>query len=291
MGNSNIIAFCGRKESGKTELAKICEEFGYERISFARPLKKLISELISCDESKINSLKNVQTNYVFGAVDCTFISNETNIPVNIVKEKILDRSFKNVRQLLQYIGTDLIRKYNPNWHAEKMKLILEDGKKYVIDDIRFPNEAELIREKNGELWFIVRPKLDNISNHESENSLKWQDFDNIIVNNKTLEYLKFNWRLFMENGYDKSLSKRIEILDKLIGNKNNINLLSNNNDIFTIADSLFISKYEFTYDNKFLNSKPNKISCDNCVAIVYNSDSEAEVVDNPLMIEDLKKYM
>lgn len=287
-----IIAFCGRKESGKTELAKICEEFGYEKISFATPLKKLVSELISCDINKINSLKNIESNYIFGAVDCSFISSETNIPVSVVKEKILDKSFKNVRQILQYIGTDLIRKYNPNWHVEKMKSIINNDRKYVIDDVRFQNEANLISELGGDLWFVVRPKLDNISNHESENSLKWQDFDNIIVNDKSLEYLKFNWKLFMENDYVKSLEKRNVIMDKLIGNKENINLLLNNDDMFTIADSLFISKHEFTYNSKFLNFVPkNKIICEDCYIVVYNDENEAEIVNNPLMIEDLKKYI
>lgn len=292
MGNGNIIAFCGRKESGKTELAHICEKFGYERLSFAMPLKRLTSELISCDTKQINQLKNVEANYSFGAVDCLFISNETKIPLGIVKEKILGKTFINVRELLQYLGTDLIRAYNPNWHVEQMKLMIDDEKKYVIDDVRFPNEANLINEKKGDMWFIIRPKFDNISNHISETSLKWQDFDNLIINDKTLEYLLFNWSMFMENGYLTSLHKRNDVLDKLIGHKENIQLLLNNDNTFTVADSLFISKYEFTYDNKFLSDSNFKkiVPVENNL-MVYLNDDTVEVISNPLMCEDLKKYM
>ena len=45
---------------------------------------------------------------------------------------------------------------------------------------RFPNEVKMINELGGDCWFIVRPKMDNVSNHESETALKWQDFDKII---------------------------------------------------------------------------------------------------------------
>ena len=96
--------------------------------------------------------------------------------------------FKNTRELMQFIGTDLIREYCSDWHINKVREIIETNgdKNFVIDDVRFPNERELIESLGGTLWFVVRPKLDNVSNHISETALKWQEFDNIIVNNKLL---------------------------------------------------------------------------------------------------------
>lgn len=289
---NNIIAFCGRKESGKTELANICVDFGYEKLSFATPLKKLIAQLISCEIIDINRLKNVETVYKFDEDKCAFIAQETNIPYEIVVEKILNKTFTTVRELLQYIGTDLIRHYNPDWHVMKTAEYIQEGKKYVIDDVRFPNEANMVNEMGGDCWFIVRPKLDNVSNHESETSLKWQDFDKVIVNDKTVEYLRFNWALFMENGYSFSNEKRNEIMNKCVGNKNHIDTITQNNEDFTLLDNLFISKHEFSYNAKYLNNpNVNKISVNKNSVMVFMHNDEVEIISNPLIIEDLKKYL
>lgn len=291
MGN-NIIAFCGRKESGKTELANICVDFGYEKISFATPLKKLIAQLINCDFNDIHKLKNVKSEYIFNDYDCKFISEETNIPYEIVLEKMLNKQFTTVRELLQHIGTDLIRGFNPDWHVNKTKESIVGNKKFVIDDTRFPNEVKMINELGGDCWFVVRPKMDNVSNHESETSLKWQDFDKIIINDKTIEYLKFNWSIFMENGYDESVLKRENILHSCIGNKDSINTICESCTDFTLLDSLFISKHEFTYDAKYLkNTNIDKISVNKDCVMVFTDDDNVDVVTNPLIIEDLKKYI
>ena len=59
-----------------------------------------------------------------------------------------------------------------NWHINKIKEMINPDKKYVIEDVRFPNEKEMIEELGGENWFVVRPQLSNISHHISEESLK-----------------------------------------------------------------------------------------------------------------------
>ena len=189
-----LIGLAGRKESGKSELASICNKYGYETLSFATPLKTLIANLLGITITDVNKLKNANNTYVLQSMDLIFLSKETDIPIEIIKEKCGDKSFKNTRELMQFIGTDLIREYCSDWHINKVREIIEtnDDKNFVIDDVRFPNERELIESLGGTLWFVIRPKLDNVSNHISETALKWQEFDNIIVNNKSLEYLKYN---------------------------------------------------------------------------------------------------
>ena len=77
------------------------------------------------------------------------ISKSTGISVDIIKKEIGDILFTDVRQMLQVIGTDLIRKYCPNWHVDKLT---EDINSYsddyviVIDDVRFKNEKEAIEK-------------------------------------------------------------------------------------------------------------------------------------------------
>ena len=224
----NIIGLAGRKESGKTELALICNEYGYKTISFATPLKTLIANLLGITIKQVNELKNANNTYVLQNMDLMFLSKETNIPLEIVKEKCGEKSFKNTRELMQYIGTDLIREYNPDWHVDKTKetILLNKEQKYVIDDVRFPNERKMIEELGGTCWFIIRPKLDNVSNHLSETALKWQEFENIIVNDKSLEYLKYRWNIFIEDDYIESLNSRKKILYSLYGDKETINKLN-----------------------------------------------------------------
>lgn len=290
---SNLIGFAGRCYSGKSELAKICEEYGYKIMSFGYPLKKLISDLLSVSIEDINRLKKVDSEYFFKDMDMMFISKETEIPYEYVKEVIENKTFKNTREIMQFIGTDLIRKYNNDWHVNRIKSMLEPNEKYVFDDVRFPNERKMIEDLGGNCWFIVRPKLDCISNHESETSLRWQEFDNVLVNDKDLGTLQLNWKILMDIGHDSVIEERENIINQLYCNKELINEINNSKDSFVLLDTMFISKYEFMYNSKYI-FKPNdmtNIEIDGEKLIVHFMEQDSHIVSNPLEIEDLKFFM
>ena len=118
-----IIGLAGRKESGKTELAKICEENGYEVLSFATPLKTLVANLLGITIKEVNKLKTVNKTYILQTMELIFLSKETDIPLEIVKEKCTNKVFKNTREIMQFIGTDLIREYCNDWHVNIISLI------------------------------------------------------------------------------------------------------------------------------------------------------------------------
>ena len=59
-----IIGFGGRIGSGKSELAKICQDAGFKKLYFALPLKQLVSNLINVKLVEINELKNVEKDYI-----------------------------------------------------------------------------------------------------------------------------------------------------------------------------------------------------------------------------------
>lgn len=198
---NNIISFSGRKESGKTELANICVEHGYEKRSFATALKKLVCALVgfhSIDE--LNSYKNKPIGKCVDGVMINILEQETGFE----REYLIDKckaitTDSTGRDWLQVIGTDIIREKDPDWHVRKTFATMEDGKKYVIDDTRFPNELKALKEMGAECWFIIRNKTDNISNHPSENSLSYFDFDyKIIVNNTTLDEFRRRWKCYLE---------------------------------------------------------------------------------------------
>ena len=304
MGNYQIIGLCGRLQSGKSTIANICEEFGYERIYFAQPLKQLCADLLNVDIKTLNKLKVDKTpiNLILNTAICETIAENTQIPIEVIQENCVDKTIDDVRDLLQFVGTDIIRKYNNNWHVNKIKEMLIPDKKYVIDDVRFQNEKELLQELGATLWFVVRPNLSNVSNHISETSIKWQDIDNIIINDKSLSYLETRWRMFMSHGYDTSYTKRQELVNHLLGNLDKLHEFQNNTDYtFSLLEALFISIWEFTYEPIVFdnNTTPSvDINCDgNCInflSILLNDSNgikNFKIIKNPLNIEDYKFKM
>ena len=159
--------------SGKSELAKICEGFGYKKLYFALPLKQLCAEILDTSIDELNKFKRDSTpiNLTINEDICKILNESTDIPIETIRQQCLGYTIKNVRHMLQYIGTDLIRRYNTDWHVNKVKGMFQEGENYVIDDVRFPNEKRMIESLGGHCWFITRPKINNISNHESETSL------------------------------------------------------------------------------------------------------------------------
>lgn len=284
-----IIAFGGRIGSGKSVLASICEKYGFKKIYFALPLKQLVADLIKVKLEEINDLKNVEKNYNFNKIDYLFLSKETGISTKIIEEEMSKVEFKTVRQLLQFIGTDLIRKYQKNWHVNKIRdIIKKNGNdiNYVIDDVRFKNEIDLVKELGGDCWFIIRPKIDNVSNHESEVSITWRDFGNkLIINDSSLELFIFRWETFFKN-YEKSFIAR----EKFLKSDCIIKLYGEISEPLSVLELLEASIYLFKY-------KERKFDCDfiksvnqekdNSVSIEYK-DGSSEIVKNPINIEDLK---
>ena len=282
-----IIGLCGRLQSGKTELAKVCEKYGYERLYFALPLKRLCADLLHISIDELNRAKayKYEIGVTIGRDMCDIISEETEIPLNIVMETCNGVVIKDVRHMLQFIGTDLIRKYNNNWHVNRIREMIDINKNYVIDDVRFPNEKALIEELGGECWFVIRTKIDNVSNHESETSIKWNDcWNKIIINDSTLSNLLFRWETFIDN-YKQSCIIRDKEFNRILedGSTDMITPLS-------IYDMLFLSKALFTYIPKDIKKEDVKnisMNEDHSVFITYADDS-MELVENPLAIEELK---
>ena len=275
--NNNIISFSGRKESGKTELANICVDAGYEKRSFATALKKLVCYILNI--SSIDELNEYKTKPIGRTIDecmIDIIFDETGIDrkfIEDVTKKITSES--TGRDWLQIIGTDLIREKDPDWHVRKTFETMERDKKYVIDDTRFPNELNALKEMGAECWFIIRNKTDNISNHPSETSLSYDDFDyNVIINNSTIDDFRKKWKCYLEY-YESTSAMRSWLLSLLFINPHTT--MSEN-----IMNRLYVYK-------EFKNFKDKtKIPGE----IIEKDTHDGFMCDhgNPFIMEDLKKY-
>jgi hypothetical protein len=161
-----VIGLTGPIGSGKSAVAQELERYGFTRVRFAGPLKKMLVTLgLSLDQ-------------IDGA------SKET--PSELL-------CGKTPRQAMQWLGTEWGRTLVGNdlwvnaWRRYVSKLPAEVS--VVADDTRFPNEVEAIRAMGG---IIVHVKRDSVTpvdvRHISEKFAFEPDM--IIDNDGSLEALR-----------------------------------------------------------------------------------------------------
>jgi hypothetical protein len=72
---------------------------------------------------------------------------------------------------------------------DKVKGCKANGAYSVIDDMRFPNEYEMLKEMGAEFWLIKRGDVTITKQHASEGQLDSHHFDVIIENDGSIQEL------------------------------------------------------------------------------------------------------
>jgi AAA domain len=125
------IAIAGRFAVGKTSVANILEaNHGYVRMSIASSLKEFVNQMYARD--------------VYGSDDNARLQKSDVVFVS----KPEGRKSVTVRQLLQDIGNGMKLIDQDIWlRGVRHQVLLwnEMGKSVVIDDVRFPREAEYLK--------------------------------------------------------------------------------------------------------------------------------------------------
>ena len=192
-----IIGICGLIGSGKGSVGDILVEQGYTKVSFADKLKDGVATIFGYDRSMLEG--DTDESRSWREQPDEFWSKETGRTIT-------------PRIVLQEFGTDCMRNgyYDGVWVSLLKQQILDNPGDYVIPDVRFRNEQDMIRELSGQIWRVQRgdvpewygcAMLDNTTGgnlmesydvHVSE--YKWIDMNNkfntTIYNNSTLEQLK-----------------------------------------------------------------------------------------------------
>ena len=105
------------------------------------------------------------------------------------------------RQLLQYVGTDVVRKKQPEFWVDFviqiLKLFPKEWDYVLIPDCRFPNEIESLKQAGFATTHlrVIRPNFDNHltkaqQQHPSETALDYTLPDQYLYNSGSLEDLK-----------------------------------------------------------------------------------------------------
>lgn len=105
--------------------------------------------------------------------------------------------FNSIRDSLQYIGTEVLRRFDNNFHINSILELIDNKLNYVIDDVRFPNELIMLKSLNATSLYVIRPYNTNYSNHSSETTLSRKDFDLKIINDGSKNKFKRKFKTFI----------------------------------------------------------------------------------------------
>jgi len=160
-----IIGFSGLAGAGKTTAANYFVEQGFRKDAYARVMKQVVSQLFSIPMEKLlgNAEQKNQVDLFWGL---------------------------SYRQILQRFGTEACRHTFGDDFWERVMWFTHKNMGYdlVIDDVRFPNEAEAILKRNGIMIEIIRPGVEQM-NHASEIPLPESLFTHRVINDGSVENL------------------------------------------------------------------------------------------------------
>lgn len=110
------------------------------------------------------------------------------------KEAVDDRYGVSPRYMMQTLGTEWGRKLvnQDLWlliAMDRISKALAAGENVYVSDVRFDNEAAMIREMGGTIIHIRRRDAQTVRPHMSETPLCVNDTDYTIYNNGTLDEL------------------------------------------------------------------------------------------------------
>jgi hypothetical protein len=155
-----IIGVIGKKYHGKDTCADyIVNNYDFIKKAYADPIKRICKNELKFTDEQLYGNK---------------------------KEDIDPRWGFSPREAMQKIGTQGFRELREDIWVKIMEMNFELNKNIVISDVRFKNEADLVKKYNGILIKIKRLNMNDIDNHESEKYINDIIYDYEIINDADL---------------------------------------------------------------------------------------------------------
>jgi hypothetical protein len=169
---SALIGLVGYAGSGKSTAAeRMVERLGYARVKFADPLKQALRAILrsaGVDEKTIERMIEGDLKVVPAAELCG----------------------RTPRYAMLTLGTEwgrglMATNFWIHLFVTRVDRLRNQGHSIVVDDARFPNEFEAIRDLGGMLIKVMRPGLVPDLSHESEQHVESAKPDYVVVNGRT----------------------------------------------------------------------------------------------------------
>lgn len=165
--------------SGKSTFANVLmQNYGFKNVKFADPLKNMVRALLAEMQFDKRTVERM-------------------IEGNLKEQVIPGFSTVTPRHLMQTLGTDWGREAVDNglWlkvARRKIERLLSQGHHVVVDDLRFPNEWDLLDDMGATLVRLVRqdPSVTQ-GDTRYEGLLCEFPFDRHVLNNGDIEELRF----------------------------------------------------------------------------------------------------
>lgn len=201
-----ILGFAGKAATGKTTAAQHMAPLLDKQCKIV-PMAMLLRDEVDAFLHAVGAEESVPL--VYGCQDDkvrVFYVDEQQAMLHCPKwphfisehQEIQDRPGQTavtVRRILQWWGTEYRRAQDPDYWTKAWGRMVEqfDLKRLhvLIDDVRFMNELQVIKEHGGLIVKIERPGFDGANNHASETSLDaYHDWDMVLLNDGTLDEFK-----------------------------------------------------------------------------------------------------
>lgn len=158
-----LLGLCGPAGAGKTTMAQALDDMGYIRESFAAPLRAVLEKLFPEWAERARDVWSHPGR------------NEEDARYGI-----------SPRQALRVLGQEL-RHIDPEiWVvalSRRIRARMVSGYTcFVVDDVRFPAEAQLIRDLGGRVVHLCREGLSWARDHESEQGPAPLPRDDVLYN-------------------------------------------------------------------------------------------------------------
>lgn len=130
-----LVGLSGKARSGKSTLAKYLEnEYGWHRVSLANALKLMVQKQFNLTDEQVYGIGKDRP--------CGYFHSDGITP-------------RTPRDILIWMGL-AYRQVDPNYWINQLSAELRDDKVNVVDDIRFPNEADWVIANEGLMLRLER---------------------------------------------------------------------------------------------------------------------------------------